>query len=299
MSRLCKVPRVATWLCTAWFAALALPAAAADARELQERIDTDLFGLPAPTSFGERLQLWATWYHVHSVDAIPDGVRLLDVAGAPISPPVPGRDWCLGALQGVILIKAADGAKRTYTYETTAPKEEVDCVDYFKHPASWTRAAGRSRFGVSTGPFGDGAGGFQVVPFRSIAVDTRLIPLGTVLYIPAARGTAITLPSGRKAVHDGYFFASDRGGAIKDNHIDVFAGLWTTNPFPSFIWSTESRTFDAYVIIDEIVKPRLHRLHALDGGESTRYAGQLNEGRVAKPDSTRVVSTLADYQLAP
>jgi 3D (Asp-Asp-Asp) domain-containing protein len=224
MSTLRKPLRVATWLCVAWIAAVALPAAAADTRELQERIDTDLFDLPAPVALGERLQLWATWYHVHAVDAIPDGVRLLDVAGDPISPPVPDRDWCLGALQGVILIKAADGAKRTYTYETTAPKEEVDCADYFKHPASWTRAAGRSRFGVSTGPFGDGAGGFQVVPFRSIAVDTRLIPLGSVLYIPAARGAVITLPSGRKAVHDGYFFASDRGGAIKDNHIDVFAG---------------------------------------------------------------------------
>jgi hypothetical protein len=101
------------------------------------------------------------------------------------------------------------------------------------------------------------------------------------------------------AVHDGYFFASDRGGAIKDNHIDVFAGLWPANPLPSFIWSTESRTFDAYVIIDEIVKPRLHRLHALDGGESTRYAGELNEGRVAESDSNQVMSTLAGYQLVP
>ena len=51
----------------------------------------------------------------------------------------------LGALQGVIMIKAADGTQRTYTYETTAPKEEVDCVDYFKHPASWTRAAALRR----------------------------------------------------------------------------------------------------------------------------------------------------------
>ena len=213
----------------------------------------------------------------------------------PISPPVPGRDWCLGALQGVIMIKSADGTQRTYTYETTAPKEEVDCVDYFKHPGSWTRDAGRSRFGVSRGPFGDGAGGFQVVPFRSVAVDTRLIPLGTVLYIPAARGSTVTLPSGRKAVHDGYFFASDRGGAIKNNHIDVFAGLWAVNPFPSFIWSTGSRTFEAYVIADEIVKPRLHQLHALDEGASTRYAGELNAGRAASVGSTRDGLTFVDY----
>lgn len=114
------------------------------------------------------------------------------------------------------------------------------------------------------GPFGDGAGGFQVVPFRSVAVDTRLIPLGTVLYIPAARGVAITLPSGRRAVHDAYFFASDRGGGIRENHIDVFAGNWPENPFPSFVSSTPQRPFEAYVVADERVKPHLHRLHALD-----------------------------------
>ena len=256
-----------TWAaapCTALLVAIASVAAGADHRALLEKIDTDLFGLPPPAQLGKPLQLWATWYHVQAVDAIPDGFPLLSVGGQAISPPIPGRDWCLGALQGVLMIKASDGTKRTYTYETTAPKAEVACADYFKKPASWTRAAGRSRFDVSKGPFGDGAGGFQVVPFRSVAVDTRLIPLGTVLYVPAARGTAITLPSGRKAVHDGYFFASDRGGGIRDNHIDVFAGNWPENPFPSFVSSTPQRPFEAYVVADERVKPHLHRLHALD-----------------------------------
>jgi 3D (Asp-Asp-Asp) domain-containing protein len=244
--------------------AIAPAAAQVDTRALLDKIDTDLFGLPAPASLGEPLRLWATWYHVHTVDATPDGFRLLNPSGQPISPPIPGRDWCLGALQGVVTVKAADGTRRTYTYETVAHTAEVPCAGYFKHPASWTRAAGRSRFGVSRGPFGDGAGGYQVVPYRTIAVDTRLIPLGTVLYVPLARGVEITLPSGRKAVHDGYFFASDRGGAIRENHIDVFVGHWSQNPFPSFISSTPQRTFEAYVVADERVKPHLHRLHALE-----------------------------------
>jgi 3D (Asp-Asp-Asp) domain-containing protein len=255
------------WVGGCWGAllvAVAPVAAGADARVLLERIDTDLFGLPAPAALGAPLRLWATWYHVQVVDAIPDGFPLLGIGGTAISPPIPARDWCLGALQGVLTIKAADGTRRTYTYERTAPKAELDCVGYFKHPAPWTRAVGRSRFAVSKGPFGDGAGGFQVVPFRSVAVDPRLIPLGTVLYVPAARGVAITLPSGRKAVHDGYFFASDRGGGIRDNHIDVFVGHWAENPFPSFVASTPRRTFDAYVAADERVTPHLHRLHELD-----------------------------------
>ena len=244
--------------------AIAPAGAQPDQRALLSRIDTDLFELPAPAALGEPVRLWATWYHVQIVDAIPDGVRLLDVAGQPISPPIPGRDWCLGALQGVVAIKAADGTLKTFTYETTSPREELDCAEYFKKPASWTRAAGRSRFGVSKGPFGDGAGGYQVVPFRSLAVDTKLIPLGTVLFIPAARGVEVTLPSGRKARHDGYFFASDRGGGIKDNHVDVFVGHWAENPFPSFVSSTPSRTFEAHLVTDERVRPHLHNLHAFD-----------------------------------
>ena len=233
-------------------------------RELQERIDTDDFALPVPQALGERLKLWATWYHVTLVDAASHGFRLFSVVGEAISPPIPAREWCIGALQGEIMVKAADGLKRTYTFETTVADQEIDCADYFRRTAPWMRAAGRSRFGMSTGPYGDGAAGYQVVPFRTIAVDPRFIPLGSVVYIPAARGIAITLPSGRRVVHDGYFFASDTGGAIRDNHIDVFTGHWARNPFPSFVLSTPRRTFAAYVVEAEFVKSRLRRLHAID-----------------------------------
>jgi len=240
------------------------PIAAADHRALLAKIDSDDFGLPALASVGEPLRLWATWYNVPLVEATRDGFRLLDVGGKAISPPIPGRDWCTGALQGAITIREPDGTPRTYTYERTARTAEVDCRSYYKHPASWTNAAGMSRFGISIGPYGDGAGGYQLVPFRSVAVNTRLIPLGTVLFVPAARGVAITLPSGRTVMHDGYFFASDRGGDVIANHVDVFVGPWNGNPFPSFVSSTPRGTFDAYVIDDGRVKAHLHRLHALD-----------------------------------
>ena len=102
------------------------------------------------------------------------------------------------------------------------------------------------------------------MPYRSIAVNTHLIRLGTVLYIPSARGVAITLPSGRKVVHDGYFFASDRGGDIHRDHIDVFVGHSSENPFPSFVLSTPRDTFEAYVVDDGRVTPKLRYLHVLD-----------------------------------
>jgi 3D (Asp-Asp-Asp) domain-containing protein len=244
--------------------AAAAPAAAADHRALLEKIDSDHFGLPAPQALGTPLRLWATWYHVLVVDAAARGFPLLDVGGKAISPPIAGRDWCLGALQGAIMIRARDGTKRTYTYEAEAGTAAVDCAGYLKHPARWAQTAGRSRFGVSKGPFGDGAAGFQIVPYRTVAVGAHLLPLGTVLYIPAARGVPITLPSGRKAVHDGYFFASDHGGGVRHDHIDVFVGEWPENPFPSFVTSTHEETFEAYVVGDLRVKPHLQRLHALE-----------------------------------
>jgi 3D (Asp-Asp-Asp) domain-containing protein len=238
--------------------------AEADHRALLAKIDSDDFALPVPETLGEPFRLWATWYNIPAVEATREGYPLRNVGGKPISPPVSGREWCDAALQGVITIHEPDGSPRTYTFEATSRSTEVDCGSFYKHAGSWASAAGRSRFGISKGPYGDGAGGYQLVPFRSVAVNTRLIPLGTVLYIPAARGTSVTLPSGRKVQHDGYFFASDRGGDIHRDHIDVFVGHSKENPFPSFISSTPRDTFEAYVIDDGRVKPRLRNLHAID-----------------------------------
>ncbi|WP_448562387.1 3D domain-containing protein [Trichothermofontia sp.] len=99
-----------------------------------------------------------------------------------------------------------------------------------------------------------------MVPYRTIAVDRQVIPIGAVVFIPAARGQAITLPSGYQAVHDGFFFAADTGGAVRGNHIDVFVGNAEQNPFP-FIKSTPSATFRAYIIQDERIAQILTALH--------------------------------------
>jgi 3D (Asp-Asp-Asp) domain-containing protein len=61
---------------------------------------------------------------------------------------------------------------------------------------------------------------YKLVPYRTIAVDPKVIPIGSVVYIPAIRG--IRLPTGE--THDGYFLAHDIGGAIKEKRIDIFVG---------------------------------------------------------------------------
>lgn len=67
-------------------------------------------------------------------------------------------------------------------------------------------------------PFGYGLGPIPLVPFRSVATDLTVVPLGSKLYIPAAVG--IKLPDG--TFHDGYFTAVDIGDMITNKKIDLF-----------------------------------------------------------------------------
>jgi 3D (Asp-Asp-Asp) domain-containing protein len=62
--------------------------------------------------------------------------------------------------------------------------------------------------------------GCKVVAMRTAAVDSTLIPRHTVLFIKETVG--MPLPNG--GVHDGYWYASDVGGAIKGERIDLFTG---------------------------------------------------------------------------
>ena len=67
-----------------------------------------------------------------------------------------------------------------------------------------------------------GAGG-RLAPFRSVAIDTRVVPLGSLLYIPELAGKRMPgkAPWGGY-VHDGCVIADDRGGGIRGKEIDFF-----------------------------------------------------------------------------
>lgn len=67
-------------------------------------------------------------------------------------------------------------------------------------------------------PFGVGARGWALVPWRSLAVDSRYVPLGSTVEITELVG--MPLPDG--TLHDGCFVAVDSGGAIRGHHLDLF-----------------------------------------------------------------------------
>lgn len=209
-------------------------------------------------SASKKLTLWATYYSIPRVVAVESGGHaLLDREGRELGPSLSTRDFCDAAMEGTVQIRSR-GRWRTYNYAGTGPSAQVDCSDRYPH----NQAIGRSRFRVSSQPFGEGAIGARLIPFRTIAVDPRFIPHGTVLFIPAARGTAIELDGGEKRTHDGYFFAADTGGAIKGPHIDIFIGVRKKNPF-EFIGSSKRNTFEAYVIEGEALRLLFDEVHAL------------------------------------
>lgn len=63
--------------------------------------------------------------------------------------------------------------------------------------------------------------GCRVVAMRTAAIDAALIPKHTILFIKETVG--LRMPDG--SAHDGYWYASDTGGAIKGKRIDLFTGM--------------------------------------------------------------------------
>jgi 3D (Asp-Asp-Asp) domain-containing protein len=91
----------------------------------------------------------------------------------------------------------------------------------------WRTASGAVTFPLAAGGWSAGPGTHYVPlpgvsfapgpslplrPYQSIAVDPRVIPLGSLVYIPAYRDDG----------HGGWFVAQDTGGAIVGHRIDVY-----------------------------------------------------------------------------
>jgi 3D (Asp-Asp-Asp) domain-containing protein len=62
--------------------------------------------------------------------------------------------------------------------------------------------------------------GCKVVAMRTAAVDGANVKRHTVLFIKETVG--LPMPDG--SAHDGYWYASDKGGDIKNGRIDLFTG---------------------------------------------------------------------------
>jgi len=214
-------------------------------------------GLPTPAS------LWATYYYVHTAVESESGLPYRDMKGVALTGNISSRDWCLGAIEGTIQV-VSPGERKTLNFAGTISATQIDCsailkIDPRKRP--WITSIGKSAFAPARGIYGDGVKGYQLVPWRTVAVDPTKIPIGSVVYIPTARGSLITVAPGTTIEHDGYFFAADSGGAIKGSHIDVFCGAGASNCLPAIASGSDAHPFTAYLIQDSAIATALRALH--------------------------------------
>ena len=105
-------------------------------------------------------------------------------------------------------------------------------------------------FKVTKQQWGTGGAGKPLQPFRTVAVDPKLIKLGSLLYVPLLEGRVMP---GRAPwggfVHDGCVVADDTGGGIKDNQLDLFVGrrgwfLGMSGSRGSHAWARHVPVFD-------------------------------------------------------
>ena len=108
-----------------------------------------------------------------------------------------------------------------------AHADDADPIgDLLSNVAAKVKAMGAT-FGLKATLYHGGGGmssrdslGCRVVPMRTAAVDGVKVPRHSLLFIKETVG--MTLPDGSK--HDGYWYASDTGGAIHEGRIDLFTG---------------------------------------------------------------------------
>ncbi|NBB61473.1 hypothetical protein GVN18_19525 [Pseudomonas sp. ODNR1LW] len=100
-----------------------------------------------------------------------------------------------------------------------APALSPEQAELMAGDPDW-RASARLYHAGGGGATGNDSLGCRPIAMRTVAVDPRVIPRRTKLFIRETVG--LRLADG--SIHDGYWYASDTGGAIKGQKIDLFTG---------------------------------------------------------------------------
>jgi 3D (Asp-Asp-Asp) domain-containing protein len=199
----------------------------------------------------KKTKLWATYYHMPTVRPSWTNVAakpLLGRNGSPVSPPLSTEDWCNAAMQGSIWVHNGKDKPTAYMFVDARGPEQVVCDKYFGELSTRIKSATRrARFVEFHHPQACDVRVIPLMAFRTIAVDREKIKMGTVMYVPKLRGKTFW-NAGEFFTHDGYVIASDTGGAIEDNHIDMFVADAAVDPFPDIVRSNPRGTFDAYFV---------------------------------------------------
>lgn len=208
----------------------------------------------ATLTSAKKSKLWATYYHMPTVRPAWTSVSakpLLGRNGEAVSAPLSTEDWCDAAMQGSIWVDNGKDKPTAYMFVDSRGPEQVVCDKYFGELSTRIKSATRrARFVEFHHPQACDVRVIPLMAFRTIAVDREKIKMGTVLYVPKLRGKTFW-NAGAFFTHDGYVIASDTGGAIEGNHIDMFVADAAVDPFPDLVKSNARATFDAYFVDKE------------------------------------------------
>ncbi|MFN3352889.1 MAG: 3D domain-containing protein [Brevundimonas sp.] len=104
--------------------------------------------------------------------------------------------------------------------EAAAIEASAAAADAFMDEEPDWRLSARLYHAGGGGATGADSLGCRPIAMRTVAIDPRVVPRRTRLFIRETVG--MQLPDGR--VHDGFWYASDTGGAIKGSKIDLYTG---------------------------------------------------------------------------
>lgn len=152
----------------------------------------------AANASAHHLKLRNTYYYVvleQQYERFPTDTDILGMDGQPIA-------------------KVSHAFKKAVDIEGTGRLRDGRVINYAG------RKDGMIRYLVTKAHWGYGVAHCLLKPFRSVAVDPRVVRLGSVIYIAETDG--MLLPDG--TIHDGFWTANDIGSAILRDRIDLFVG---------------------------------------------------------------------------
>lgn len=123
-----------------------------------------------------------------------------------------------------VLAEAATGTGADEANEaangSAAPAVSAEQAALMARQPDWANMRWTMYHAGGGGATGNDSLGCRPVAMRTVAVDPRVIPRRTRLFIRETVG--MRLPDGGR--HDGYWYATDTGGAIKGAKIDLYTG---------------------------------------------------------------------------
>ena len=111
-------------------------------------------------------------------------------------------------------------------------------------------------FQVTPTQWGTAGTGRPLQPFRTVAVDPKVVKLGSLLYVPLLEGRVMPgRPPWGGYVHDGCVVADDTGGHIDGHQLDLFVGrkayfLGISGSGGSHAWARHVPVFDGTKICE-------------------------------------------------